>query len=121
MQNSPRPFCKLKVYKFRFIGLFRYSSVIAMSSAHWRGNPRNIPETLRDCHVGLRPPRNDELFGEQFVKSEFEYKQKPGFCCCKSREFFFRGDYCILMAYWMELTLPSSKITVRVPTSSEMI
>jgi len=42
-----------------------------MSSAHWRGNPRNIPETLRDCHVGLRPPRNDELFGEQFVKSEF--------------------------------------------------
>ena len=57
--------------KFRFIGLFRYSSVIASQCAHWRGNPRNIPETLGDCHVGLRPPRNDELFGEQFVKSEF--------------------------------------------------
>jgi len=58
--------------RFRFIVLFRYSSVIASQCAHWRGNPRNIPETLRDCHVGLRPPRNDELFGEQFVKSEFE-------------------------------------------------
>ena len=57
--------------KFRFIGLFRYSSVIASQCAHWRGNPPNIPETLGDCHVGLRPPRNDELFGEQFVKSKF--------------------------------------------------
>jgi len=59
------------VFKMRFVGLFRYSSVIASQCAHWRGNPRNIPETLRDCHVGLRPPRNDELFGEQFDKSEF--------------------------------------------------
>ena len=26
-----------------------------------RGNPPEIPETLGDCHVGLRPPRNDEV------------------------------------------------------------
>ena len=50
-----------KSYKceFQFIGLFRYSSVIANQSADWCGNPQNIPETLGDCHVGLRPPRND--------------------------------------------------------------
>ena len=36
--------------------------VIASQCAHWRGNPRKLPESFGDCHVGLRPPRNDVLF-----------------------------------------------------------
>ena len=42
-------------------------AVIASQCAHWRGNPlrtRRKPneiqaKTFGDCHVGLRPPRND--------------------------------------------------------------
>ena len=40
--------------------------------------PRKFPETFGDCHVGLRPPRNDsELEEPNVAKKEKEKKETP--------------------------------------------
>ena len=87
--------------KLEFMEQFIYA-VIASQWSHWRGNPlrkgvkpkENREKTYGDCHVGLRPPRNDILLRLAKLKFNhlspskatpigmtFSLAEKEGFVC----------------------------------------
>ena len=53
-------------------------AVIARQCAHCRGNPLRFPKSGGDCHVGLRPPRNDMRYCQD---ANYLYKSQFAFLC----------------------------------------
>ena len=105
MQNAPRPFCKLKVYEFP---IYRSASNLTVG-----GDAHIAPR----ANVGIGPYG---LYRRCTTNRNLNIKRNPAFAVAKAGNLYWE-NYCKLMAYWMELTLPSSRMMVRVPTRSAMI